>query len=88
MAILSKSVLYDMYVATELSGDENTAYKISKANADSGWSFGQCQWDLLKNTSNDSGTPRDVFRNILSTPIFAETFSLRFEKDFIGVNQK
>ncbi len=66
MAILSKSVLYDMYVATELSGNESTAYKISKASADSGWSFGQCQWDLLKNTSTVSGTPRDVFRNILS----------------------
>jgi hypothetical protein len=65
MAIISKDVLYDMYVVTELGGKEYKAYEISKAPNKSGYSFGQCQWDLLGNPGTAAGDPRPVFEDIL-----------------------
>ena len=52
MAILSKDDLYDLYIRTELSGDESKAYELSWARkGNSGWSYGQPQWDLRTNTN-------------------------------------
>ncbi|MDI6761508.1 MAG: calcium-binding protein, partial [Thermodesulfobacteriota bacterium] len=49
--IISKNVIREMLIKNELSGDVSKAYKLSNAKtSNSGYSFGQPQWDLANNS--------------------------------------
>lgn len=48
MATVNKSVIKLMLMRTELSNNLDLAYQIRHADGNSGWSFSQPQWDLIK----------------------------------------
>jgi len=72
MATVNRSVIKIMLIRTELGN--NSAYKIYDAGGNSGYSFGQPQWDLSANREIAEGlTAQGLFENILRTQIADET---------------